>query len=213
MYEKLRRFKWQDGFLAAGLALVTVGVGYSFKTKMDSAKVEVIKAKVIPTVAVSAGLSTVAVDIEGEVMHAGVYKIGKGGRVEDALVVAGGLAVNADRDWVEKNLNRAEQISDGMKIYIPRKNSQNVTSSDQSETVIAQDTQSGTMLGSQTKVVSINSASAEELDTLPGIGPALAGRIIDYRTQNGGFKSVDELKMVSGIGDKLYAKIQALVEL
>lgn len=196
MYEKLRQFKWQDGILAAGLALVTVGVGYSLKTKLDGTKVTVIKANVSPTVTAAVS-GTIVFDIEGEVMNPGVYKIDRGSRIADALVMAGGLGVNADRDWVGKNLNKAEAVTDGMKIYIPAVNGQ----------------EPAVVLGSQTKTVSINTATAEELDTLPGIGPAMAGRIIDYRTQNGGFKSVEELKMVSGIGDKLYAKIESLVEL
>lgn len=206
MYEKLqvwRQFKWQDGILAAGLALVTVGVGYSLKTKMDSNKVEVIKAKISPTVTVAAG--EIEFDIEGEVIKPGVYKISRGSRIEDGLVAAGGLGVNADRDWIEKNLNRAEMITDGMKIFIP--------SMGETDKMIGTGETWSESGGSQTGMVSINTATAEELDTLPGIGPALAGRIIDYRTQNGGFKDINELKMVPGIGDKLYDKIKDRVEL
>ena len=73
--------------------------------------------------------------------------------------------------------------------------------------------QSGGVLGSQTKIVNINSATVAELDILPGIGPAIAGRIIDYRNQNNGFKDINELKLVSGIGDKLYEKLKELVEI
>jgi competence protein ComEA len=204
VYEKLRQFKWQDGILAAGLALVTVGVGYSLKTKLDGTKVTVIKAGITPTITAVTG-GTVTLDIEGEIINPGVYRVAKGSRVEEGLVAAGGLAANADREWLAVNLNRAELISDGMKIFIPRQQS---AGSGQLDGQAA-----GGILGSQTKMVSLNSATAEELDTLPGIGPALAQRIIDYRTQNGAFKDVNELKMVSGIGDKLYEKIKDLVEL
>jgi competence protein ComEA len=139
------------------------------------------------------------------VINPGVYKINRGSRIADALVTAGGLGVNADRDWVAQNPNRAEVITDGMKIFIPAQGEQAV--------VNTIDPPTGAVMGSLTKVVSINTATAEELETLPGICLAIAGRIIDYRTQKGGFKSVEELKMVSGIGDKLYAKIESLVEL
>jgi competence protein ComEA len=198
VYEKLRQFKWQDGLLAAGLALMTVGVGFGLKSKLDNTNVEVIKAKISPTVTVNLP-TTIAVDIEGEVIHPGVYKINRGSRVEDGLIAAGGLSANADREWVEKNLNRAEVVVDGMKVYIPMKNESVPTT--------------GVVLGSQTKIVRINTATAEQLDTLPGIGPAIAGRIIDYRILNGGFKDINELKMVSGIGDKVYENIKDLIEL
>jgi competence protein ComEA len=195
--------------LAAGLALVTVGVGYSLKTKLDSTKVEVIKAKVSPTVTVAVS-TTIAFDIEGEVINPGVYKTSRGSRIEEALIAAGGLGVNADREWIGKNLNRAEVLTDGMKIFIPKK-----ISNDQLLMTNGQTTDKNQeVLGVQKSgLISINSATAAELDTLPGIGPAIAGRIIDYRNQNGGFKDINELKMVSGIGDKLYEKIKDRVEL
>lgn len=192
--------------LAAGLALVTVGVGFSLRSKLSSAKVTVTKAKVTPEVTVIIG-GKIAVDVEGEVINPGVYQIDRGSRVEDGLVAAGGLAAKADRDWLAINLNRAEIISDGMKIYILRQQS------GQSGQTVVKVEPSGGVLGSQTKIISINSATTEELDTLPGIGPAMAQRIIDYRIQNSGFRSVEELKMVSGIGDKVYEKIKELVEL
>ena len=200
MYEKLRQFKWQDGILAAGLALVTVGVGFSLKSKLGSPGVEVIKAKISPTVTMAVA-TTIAFDIEGEVIHPGVYKMNKGGRVEEALVAAGGLGVNADREWVEKNLNRAEIVADGAKIYIPPKG--------QTLGVNIVPTTGST----KSKLVNVNLATATELDTLPGIGPALAGRIIDYRSQNNGFKDVNELKLVSGIGDKVFENLKDLIEI
>ena len=200
MYEKLRQFKWQDGILAAGLALVTVGVGFSLKSKLGSPGVEVIKAKISPTVTMAVA-TTIAFDIEGEVIHPGVYKMNKGGRVEEALVAAGGLGVNADREWVEKNLNRAEIVADGAKIYIPPKG--------QTLGVNIVPTTGST----KSKLVNVNLATATELDTLPGIGPALAGRIIDYRSQNNGFKDINELKLVSGIGDKVFENLKDLIEI
>jgi competence protein ComEA len=111
-------------------------------------------------------------------------------------VAAGGLSAKADRDWVEKNLNKAEKVVDGQKIFIPK---------------IGEEVKTENVLGSSTtesKIVRLNTATLEQLDTLNGIGPAMAQRIIDYRTQNGGFKNIEELKLVSGIGDKLFEKIK-----
>ena len=180
--------------LAAGLALMTVGIGFNFKSKLETAKVEVVKAKVTPTVV--AEKKIVVVDVEGEVLNPGIYRLEEDSRVEEGLIAAGGLAAKADRGWVEKNLNRAERVSDGMKIFIPKIG--------ESLVVTSQDTGS--------KLVNINTAGVEELDRLPGIGPVTAGKIIDYRKSNGGFKEIVELKLVPGIGDKLYEGIKSLVE-
>jgi len=111
-------------------------------------------------------------------------------------VAAGGLSAKADRDWVEKNLNKAEKLVDGQKIYIPK---------------VGEEIKTDQVLGSsttETKIVRINTATIEQLDTLTGVGPSIAQRIIYYRTKNGGFKDVEELKLVSGIGDKLFEKIK-----
>lgn len=187
-----------------GLALLTVGVGYGLKTKLEKSKVELVKAKISPTVTVVLP-TTITIDVEGEVIHPGVYRLPKGNRLEEAMIAAGGLAANADREWIGKNLNRAEMLSDGMKIYVPKK-SENLNSK-------TQISPSQTLGVATSRMININTADATQLDILPGIGPALAGRIIDYRNQNGGFKDINELKLVSGIGDKLYEKLKELVEI
>jgi len=193
MYDWLHRLKLVDGLLAAGLGLMTVGIGYNLQTKLTNPRVELIKGKVTPTVVQVD--SKVVFDISGEVVKPGVYKLAKGSRIQDGLVAAGGLAANADRDWVAKNINLAKIIGDGEKIYIPRR----------------QLTQSGgqaQVLGSQSQIININTAGIDELDKLSGVGPAIAQRIIDYRDKSGGFKDVNEIKMVSGVGDILYEKIK-----
>jgi competence protein ComEA len=116
-------------------------------------------------------------------------------RVNDVLIKAGGLSAKADRDWVAKNLNLAEKLVDGQKIFIPK---------------------IGDVLGNfqlsnsnlQDKIVRINSTTVDQLDTLSGIGPSIAKRIINYRDKNGGFKNIEELKLVLGIGDKLFEEIK-----
>ena len=155
---------------------------------------------VAPTVDLQSNVK-VAIDVGGEVINPGVYSLDKESRINDALAAAGGLSAKADRDWVEKNLNKAEKLADGQKIYIPK---------------VGEEIKTNQVLGSnttETKIVRINSATAEQLDTLIGIGPAMAQRIIDYRTKNGGFKNIEELKLVSGIGDKLFEKIKNEVAL
>jgi len=133
----------------------------------------------------------ILVDVGGAVEKAGVCELEAGARIRDALVAVGGLSAEADRKWVEKNLNQAGEIWDGMKIYVPKMNE---------------------VLGSSDQVrgekINLNTASQKELEELPGIGPAMAGRIIDYREANSGFRSVEEVKLVKGIGDKLFEKMK-----
>jgi competence protein ComEA len=129
------------------------------------------------------------------VIKPGVYELNNGDRIIDVLVMAGGLGAKADRGWIEKNLNQAEKIVDGQKIYIPKVG----------EEIKIDNKVLGT---SESKIIRLNTATIEDLDKLTGIGPAIANRIIDYREKNGGFKDINELKLVSGIGDKLFEKIK-----
>lgn len=195
-----RKLKWIDGVLIVGVGLIVIGVGLSWKDKLTkSDKAEVVKV-VTPTVVQSN--NNVIFDIEGEVMRPGVYKLAKGSRISDALAAAGGLAAQADREWVKMNINRAEVLADGMKIFIPKLNEQ-ITRNNQQ---LRPDSE---ILGVQKSgIININTAGVEELDKLVGIGPAMAGRIIEYREKNGGFKDINEIKLVSGIGDKLFEKIK-----
>jgi competence protein ComEA len=179
-----------------------VGIGMNFQNSFwEKAEVKLATKNISITPIVDVQVdSKVTIDVGGEVMNPGVYELKNGDRINEALVAAGGLSAKADRDWVEKNLNKAEKLVDGQKIYIP-----NQVESEKLKV------ESKNILGSnttETKIVRINTATAEQLDTLSGIGPAMAERIIDYRTKNGGFKNVEELKLVSGIGDKLFEKIK-----
>ncbi len=141
------------------------------------------------------------VDVRGAVEKPGVYKLKPDSRLEQAVLEAGGYTDKADLAWADAHLNMARKLSDGEKIYIPREDEiSNVQNSniqnDQMESV------------KSSAFVSINTAGQKELETLPGIGPAFAQRIIDYREANGGFMSKEELQAVSGIGEKTYEKIR-----
>lgn len=200
--EKLGKFGWVDGLLILGIILVIVGIGVNFKSSFwEKAEIKLVKKEtlVTPTIDVQSN-NKVTIDVGGEVINPGVYELKNGDRINEALVAAGGLSARADRDWVEKNLNKAEKLVDGQKIYIP-----NQAESEKLKV------EGNKILGSSTteiKIVRINTATIEQLDTLTGIGSAIAQRIIDYREKNGGFKNVEELKLVSGIGDKLFEKIK-----
>ena len=127
------------------------------------------------------------VDIDGAVKNPGVYQLEDGDRVNDAIIMAGGLTEHA----YTKNLNKARKISDGEKIYIPAEGE--IESSSNSSGLI-----------------NINTASIGELMSLPGIGEVYAQRIIDYRSSKL-FGSVEEIKNIEGIGEKTFEKIKELI--
>ena len=149
--------------------------------------------------------SEIVVEIAGEVERPGVYKLPKNSRVEDLLVVAGGVSGRADRGWMEKSLNRAAKLADGQKIYIPAVGEQSIGSSANNLGVSAG---SGTVRGSgSTSAININTASLKELDSLPGIGPVYAQNIIEYRP----YSNVEELSTKGVLKKSTYEKIKDLV--
>lgn len=162
---------------------------------------------------------TIVVHVSGAVNSEGIVELDSGSRVANAIEKAGGVKENADMT----NINLAYPLEDGMKIYIPTKeetevNKNNENTSDESYVtsssggVNSKETTnsipSSSMSDTTSKKVNINTASQEELDTLPGIGPSIASKIIDYREQNGKFNSIEEIKEVSGIGEAKYEKIK-----
>lgn len=148
----------------------------------------------------SSSAAEVYVDVDGAVVRPGVYRLKDGARVSQAIDAAGGLAAEAD----VTGLNRASKITDGQKIYVPTVGEQQAAAAVGGADSAA--VASGA--GSSSGLVNINTASAAELQTLSGIGPSMAQSIIDERTQNGAFASVDDLMRVSGIGEKKLAKIK-----
>lgn len=120
--------------------------------------------------------SEIVVEIAGSIQKPGVYKLSGNSRVEDLLTVSGGLSLEADRDWVNKNINRASKLTDGQKIYIYSQSE--VTSAKENGGIKLDQVVLG---DSSSKLVNINTASQKELESLVGIGPVLAQKIIDKR--------------------------------
>ena len=143
----------------------------------------------------------VYVDVDGAVARPGVYRLKDGARVSQVIDAAGGLTAEAD----VTGLNRASKITDGQKIYVPTVGEQQAAAAVGGAESSAATTPGA---GSSSGLVNINTASAAELQTLSGIGPSMAQSIIDERTKNGVFTSVDDLMRVSGIGEKKLAKIK-----
>ena len=151
----------------------------------------------------------IVVHITGAVKKEGVIYLKKGARIVDAIKEAGGETKEADLSQV----NLAYELQDGQKIYIPNKNekvSQYIISTN-GETIDSNGANTGNESTSTSKEgakVNINTATQNELDGLPGIGPALAQRIIDFREENGNFKSIEDIQNVKGIGDSKFDEIR-----
>ena len=145
--------------------------------------------------------SEVYVDVGGAVVTPGVYRLREGARVAQAIDAAGGLTPEAD----VAGLNRASKVTDGQKIHVPTVGEQQASIA---EAGVDGGTSASSGVSGATGLVNINTASAAELQTLSGIGPSMAQSIIDERTKNGAFASVDDLMRVSGIGEKKLAKIK-----
>ena len=137
---------------------------------------------------------TILVDIAGSIKTPGLYELPIGTRIGDLIEAAGGITNEADSAWIARSLNKAEKLRDGMKIYIPGTNQASGFNDNSTE------------LGSK---ISINSASQSELESLPGIGPKSAEKIIHARP----FNSVDELLSKKVLGQSTFEKIQDQISL
>jgi competence protein ComEA len=136
--------------------------------------------------------SGLVVDVGGRVRRPGLVTLPPGSRVADAVRAAGGALRRRDL----ATINLAAKVSDGQLLLIGMPGG---------------DASGAGAVGGTAGPVSLNSASVDQLDELPGIGPVLPQRIVDWRTQHGGFKSVRDLDQVSGIGDTIYAELEPLV--
>jgi competence protein ComEA len=141
----------------------------------------------------------VVVHVSGAVKRAGVYRLAPDSRVADAIEQAGGAIQNADLDA----LNLAEPLQDGQKIHVPRKGE--VSAPALASVAPSRKPRSAPQAAAAATTqfpINLNTATAEQLEAIPGIGPVLAQRIIEYRQTHGRFQSVDELLEVRGIGPK-----------
>jgi len=157
----------------------------------------------------------IVIHIDGEVVNGGVYELNEGSRIVDAVNIAGGLTENAD----VSNINLAYILSDEMKIYIPNKNerekegnyyeeNREYISNGSGDNVIERDKEESK---GENVLININKATQTELETLPGIGPSTALKIIKYREENGNYSSIEDIKNVSGIGDSKFNNIKDLI--
>jgi competence protein ComEA len=176
------------GLLGIGLAV------FLFTTTRGSA---IAQESPIPKISIAPVTKSILVHVAGKVKRPDVYPLLQGSRVSDAIKAAGGPKKGVDLG----DINLARVLTDGEQIYVgyvPK----NITNSNQSG---GKKTYSG--------VVNINRATKSELDSLTGIGPVIATRIISYRNQNGAFLTIEDLLKVSGIGEKTLERIRSRITL
>ncbi|HEM5311246.1 TPA: helix-hairpin-helix domain-containing protein [Streptococcus suis] len=209
--EMLKEYKWQIALPAVAGLLIATFLIFSQPAKSDqtgltdfsqpqqsSSSQEQLEE--VSTEA-SEESSQLVVDVKGAVVKPGLYTLEADARVNDAVEAAGGLTSQAD----PKSINLAQKLSDEAVVY--------VASKDENISVVASTTASSAMSQEEksTSLVNLNTATEADLQTISGIGAKRAADIIAYRETNGGFKSVDDLNNVSGIGDKTMESIRPYV--
>ncbi|NQO20503.1 ComEA family DNA-binding protein [Streptococcus suis] len=209
--EMLKEYKWQIALPAvAGLLMATflifsqpaksdqTGLTDFSQTEQTSSSSDLVEET---STEESEESSQLVVDVKGAVVKPGLYTLEADARVNDAVEAAGGLTSQAD----PKSINLAQKLSDEAVVY--------VASKDENISVVASTTASSAMSQEEknSNLVNLNTATETDLQTISGIGAKRAADIIAYREANGGFKSVDDLNNVSGIGDKTMESIRPYV--
>lgn len=158
-------------------------------------------------------INKIIVYITGAINNEGVYDIEENSRIADIIEKAGGLKENAN----VKNINLAYKIEDGMKIHIPAENEIIDEIADETNIYIINEKNnlqnSNEKKSTSNNKININTATQTELETLPGVGPSTALKIIEYRKENGKFNNIEDIKKVSGIGDSKYSKVKDLIKI
>lgn len=173
--------------IVAVLVLLTSGI-FIMRTSSTS------QAIPTPPLVVDIAVSEITIDIQGAVLNPGVYTMQLGSRVIDAIKASGGVTKNAD----PSDVNQARKLSDGEQIYIYAKSS------------VSRSTPSAPRVKSKPAgFVLLNRANSKEFESLDGIGPVLASRIIAFRKANGPFLTIEDLLKVPGIGAATLAKFKA----
>ncbi len=169
-----------------------------------------VTATAAPTLAPSPTPAPVRVYVTGAVVKSDVYFLPRGSIIKDAIEAAGGFTPDADLE----RINQALELQDQQQIHVPRQgNEANEPPPVQggADSFVPPAPGKNPAAPAPGGKINLNTATLEQLDSLPGIGPAIAQRIIDYREKAGGFKSVEQITEVSGIGEATLAKIKDLV--
>jgi competence protein ComEA len=183
---------------AAAVVLVLLSAWYLARSRPAADTAPPVAATIDVKDAAADG-GRVTIDVAGAVKHPGVYRLTSSQRVEDALKRAGGPTHRADLSQI----NRAAKLQDGRQILVPARPSRSAPTAA---------TTGASTPAAPSQPLNLNTATLEQLDTLDGVGPTTAQKILDYRTEHGGFGSVDELDQIPGIGEKRLAALRESVQ-
>ena len=187
------------------LAVVALAAGGAFYAGIHGQEEAVtLDAGTTPQAEAPVKESEIVVYVAGAVNRPGVVQLAEGARAKDAVDACGGFLPTADTNGV----NLAQKLKDGMQVTVPEKSPQGTAAQG-----AAGGAQAGAAKPLPEGMVNINTADEKELDKLPGIGPAMAKRIVEYRTENGAFQAPEEIKRVKGIGDAKYEKMKDKIAL
>ena len=213
--------KKQKILLIMIISIITLGIGYyTYTTKtndefsIEEQNLEIEENEREKEINENIKENTkIIVHVSGAVRNEGIVELKEKSRIADAIEMVGGVT----EDAYMKDVNLATILEDGMKIYIPTKEEVEKQRENKNDSV-SKDTNldiynNGSNTRKKNNKVNINTATKEELDTLPGIGESTANKIISYREEKGNFKSIEEIKEVSGIGDSKYEQIKNLIEI
>ena len=222
-YERIKAFTERTEIkIAIGIVIAALIVGYFFgdifgsndlKSNTPASAQSNNASQSFPSTTVTTIKSSkIKVYITGEIQKPGVYEMENNSRLTDLFQLAGNITINADLN----QCNLASFIVDGMKIVVPAKGETQTTcgqTPSQGQTSTGESSVLNNTGGSATTggLINLNSASQSELESLPGVGPSYAKSILDYRSTKGGFKSINDLKNVKGIGDKRFEDLKDLV--
>ena len=185
------------------LAVVALAAGGAFYAGIHGQE-EIVELDAGTAPVQEAQAKEIVVYVAGAVNRPGVVQLAEGARAKDAVDACGGFLPTADPNGV----NLAQKLKDGMQVTVPEKSPQGTVVQG-----VAGGAQTGAAKSLPEGMVNINTADEKELDKLPGVGPAMAKRIVEYRTENGAFQSPEEIKRVKGIGDAKYEKMKDKIAL
>jgi competence protein ComEA len=200
------------------LLLVALGGGTFFYLRQPAQNpIEFIPAEAPPTPlpspspppTVTPTPAPVRVFITGAVVKSDVYFLPHGSIIKDAIEAAGGFTPDAEPEQI----NQALELQDQQQIHVPRLDEEDPPPSVQGgqDKSNKEEQDSGSDMPAGGQVINLNTATLDQLDSLPGIGPVIAQRIIDYRESERGFTTIEEIIQVSGIGEATFAKIEDLI--
>lgn len=182
-----------------GVGLLGYGLISLLGVQRDSTEITFESGQNVANAETKSAHKPIVVDVEGAVLKPGIHELPGDSRVQDALIAAGGMSEKADRVKVAQSMNLAAKVIDGGKIYIP------FVGETSSATSLVSGTENSTnTLGVSTGIININTASETELDTLSGVGPSTARKIISARP----YGSVDELLSKKAVGKSVFEKIK-----